>query len=59
MILKSNALSKCFCLLILIVSCISCISRTQEKDGVSGGELTNITFKQSEYDFEKYLQKKV
>jgi hypothetical protein len=53
MIYRSSILSKYFCLLILIVSCVSCISRTQEKDDVSGGELTNITFKQSEYDFGK------
>lgn len=50
MILKSNFFSK-LTLLILIIVCLSCISRTQTKEDLIAGELTKMTFKKEVYDF--------
>lgn len=38
-------------LLILIICCVSCISKSKEKNQVSDGKLTEMIFKHKEYDF--------
>lgn len=51
MILKNNIVSKFAYSFILITACISCISKTEDKDDISDSVLANITFKKREHDF--------
>lgn len=44
-------LLKIFFLFIFITICMSCISKTYEKDDVAGDELANITFKKRVHNF--------
>ncbi|KQC02755.1 DUF1573 domain-containing protein [Pedobacter sp. Hv1] len=51
MISKTNIQLKHFLLFMLAILCVSCISKTQNNNATTNSELTNMVFKQKEYDF--------
>ena len=58
MILKNSIVIKSIYLLILILTCISCVTKTETKEIPPKNKWTIMTFKQKEYDFGNISSKK-